>query len=197
MRTTTPLTDRAVLAFLKDIHDQEGRMPAILEVARHFGHKSPTSIQRIYARLCEQRLLNKHGTKYGLSAKGIGPTGLPILGHIAAGQPIEAIENEADDYLDLAEIYDSERHFCLRVKGESMIDALIGDGDIAIIKRQQTCENGDIVAAVVDGEATLKRWCRMKDHILLKPANVNFQPIKVCDVEIRGVLVGVLRKYAR
>lgn len=197
MRTTTPLTEQAVLAFLKDIHEQEGRMPAILEVARHFGHTSPTSVQRIYARLCEQRLLKKHGAKYGLSVKGIGPSGLPILGQIAAGQPIEAIEMEADERLDLAGIYDSERHFCLRVKGESMIEALIGDGDIAIIRRQPTCENGDIVAAVVDGEATLKRWCRMKDHILLKPANPNFEPIKVRDVEIRGVLVAVHRKYSR
>ena len=72
MRTTSPLTERAVLAFLQDIHDREGRMPAILEVAKHFGHNSPTSIQRIYARLCEQRLLKKHGNKYGLSVKDLG-----------------------------------------------------------------------------------------------------------------------------
>lgn len=197
MRTSSPLTERAVLAFLQDIHDREGRMPAILEVAKHFGHNSPTSVQRIYARLCDQRLLKKHGNKYGLSVKGVRPPGIPIVGRIAAGQPIEAIESEADERIDLGEAYDSERHFGLRVKGDSMIEALIGDGDIAIIRRQETCSDGDIVAAVIDGEATLKYWHRKKDHIVLQPANINYQPIKAREVEIRGILVGVLRRYSR
>lgn len=195
MRTSTPLTERAVLAYLQDIHEQEGRMPAILEVAHHFGHSSPTSVQRIFAKLCDQRLLKKHGTKYGLTVTGVRPPGIPVIGRIAAGHPIEAIESEADERIDLGDTYDAERHFGLRVKGDSMIEALIGDGDIAIIRRQETCRDGDIVAAVIDGEATLKRWLRKKDHILLQPANANYKPIKVREVEVRGILVGVLRRY--
>ena len=188
------LTERAVLAFLQDIHEREGRMPSILEVARHFGHRSPTSVQRIFAKLCEQRLLKKHGSRYGLTASGVRPRGIPLVGQIAAGVPIEAIERE-QEHIDLAGLYDSERHFGLRVKGDSMIDALIGDGDIAILRSQSTCRNGDIVAAVVDGEATLKRFFRHADHIVLQPANERFKPLIVRDVEIRGVLVGVLRHY--
>lgn len=195
MRTASPLTERAVLAYLQDIHEHEGRMPAILEVARHFGHSSPTSVQRIFAKLCDQRLLKKHGAKYGLTVTGVRPPGIPVIGRIAAGRPIEAIESEADERIDLGDTYDAERHFGLRVKGDSMIEALIGDGDIAIIRRQETCRDGDIVAAVIDGEATLKRWLRKKDHILLQPANAKYKPIKVREVEVRGILVGVLRRY--
>lgn len=195
MRTSTPLTERAVLSFLREIHEQEARMPAILEVANHFGHNSPTSVQRIYAKLCEQGLLKKHGTKYGLSAAGVRPVGIPLLGRIAAGHPIEAIEHDAEERIDLGDAYDPDQHFGLRVKGDSMIEALIGHGDIAIIRRQETCKDGDIVAAVIDGEATLKRWLRKKDHILLQPANANYKPLKVREVEVRGILVGVLRRY--
>lgn len=189
-----PLTERAVVAFLQDIHEREGRMPSILEVARHFGHRSPTSVQRIFAKLCEHRLLKKHGTRYGLTGAGIRPRGLPLVGQIAAGIPTEALELD-QERIDLGGLYDPDCHFGLRVKGESMIDALIGDGDIAILRRQATCQNGDIVAAVVDGEATLKRFVRRDDHIVLQPANERFQPLIVHHVEIRGVLVGVLRRY--
>jgi repressor LexA len=194
MRTSNPLTDAAVLAFLQQIHRRQRRMPSISEVAAHFGHNSPTSVQRIFARLREQGLLEKHGHLYGLAA--VKQRGLAILGRIAAGQPMEAIESvEPDERIDLGDAYDSEQHFGLLVKGDSMVGALIGDGDIAIIRRQETCHDGEIVAAVIDGEATLKRFFRRKDHVLLKPENTRFKPLRVRDVEIRGVLVGVLRRY--
>lgn len=196
MRTSNPLTDTAVLEFLQQVHRQQRRMPSISEVAAHFGHNSPTSVQRIFARLCEEGLLEKHGHQYGLSAAAVKPKGLAILGRIAAGRPMEAIEAvESDERIDLGDAFDSDRHFGLLVKGDSMIGALIGDGDIAIIRQQETCHDGEIVAAIIDGEATLKRFFRRKDHILLKPENSRFKPLKVRDVEIRGVLVGVLRRY--
>ena len=141
-------------------------------------------------------MLAKHGRQYGLTAAAVKSRGLPVIGTIAAGQPREAIESvEPDERIDLGDAYDSDEHFGLRVRGESMIDALIGDGDIAIIRRQETCRDGEIVAAVIDGEATLKRFFRRKDHVLLKAENSQFKPLRVRDVEIRGVLVGVLRRY--
>ena len=198
MQTSNPLTDVAVLAFLRQIYRQQRRMPSISSVAAHFGHRSPTSVQRIFARLCEQGLLQKHGHQYGLAASAVVRSGLAILGTIAAGRPIEAIESDDDDErIDLGDAYDPERHFGLRVKGDSMIEALIGDGDIAIIRRQETCRDGEIVAAVIDGEATLKRFFRKTDHVLLKAENARFKPLKVRNVEIRGVLVAVLRSYSR
>lgn len=198
MQTSNPLTDAAVLTFLQETYRRQRRMPSISEVASHFGHRSPTSVQRIFARLCEQQLLQKHGHQYGLADSAVKPPGLAVLGTIAAGQPIEAIEaTEPDERIDLGDAYDSDRHFGLRVKGDSMIEALIGDGDIAIIRRQQTCRDGEIVAAVIDGEATLKRFFREKGAVVLKPENSRYKPIKVKEVEIRGVLVGVLRRYSR
>lgn len=196
MHTLNPLTDAAVLVFLQQVYRRQRRMPSISEVVTHFGHRSPTSVQRIYARLREQGKIAKHGHQYSLTAAAVRERGLAILGRIAAGRPTEAIEtDDVDDRVDLGDAYDPERHFGLRVQGESMIDALIGDGDIAIIRRQETCEDGEIVAAVIDGEATLKRFFRRKDHVLLKAENARFKPLKVRDVEIRGVLVGVLRRY--
>lgn len=196
MRTSHPLTEMAVLQFLQQVYRQQRRMPSISEVASHFGHRSPTSIQRLFARLCDNGTLEKHGHQYGLTEAAVTRPGLAILGTIAAGRPIEAIE-EFDERIDLGDAYDPERHFGLRVKGDSMIEALIGDGDIAIIRRQETCRDGEIVAAVIDGEATLKRFFRKKDHILLKAENARFKPLKVRNVEIRGVLVAVLRSYSR
>jgi repressor LexA len=188
MQTPNPLTEESVLAYLRDMHTRQRRMPSISETATHFGHRSPTSIQRIFASLCEKGCLQRHGLKYGLAAEAIRPKGLPILGAIAAGQPIEAIEANQDERFDLGEAYDPDIHFGLRVKGDSMIEALIGDGDIAI--------TNEIVAAVIDGEATLKRFFRKKDHIQLKAENSKYKPIKAREVEIRGVLVGVLRMYS-
>lgn len=195
MQTANPLSDSEVLAFLVQVQRDEMRMPSLNEVARHFGHRSPTSVQRIFARLREQGLIQKCGTLYGLTAAAMQQRGIPILGHIAAGRPIEAIETtDIDEHVDLGDAYDPEQHFGLIVKGDSMIEAHIVEGDIAVIRRQQTCHDGDIVAAVIDGEATLKRFFRRQDHVLLKPENARFKPIRVRDVEIRGVLVGLLRR---
>jgi repressor LexA len=197
MQTATPLTDSAVLAFLQETHRRQRRMPSIHEVATHFNHRSPTSVQRCFARLVEEGLLEKHGRQYGLATSATRKPGLAVLGTIAAGQPIEAIEQtEPEERIELG-AYDPDQHFGLKVKGDSMIEALIGDGDIAIIRRQETCHDGEIVAAVIDGEATLKRFFKKKDHMLLKPENARFKPLKVKSVEIRGVLVGVLRRYSR
>ncbi len=195
MQTANPLSDSEVLAFLVQVQRDEMRMPSLNEVARHFGHRSPTSVQRIFARLREQGLIQKCGTLYGLTAAAMQQRGIPILGHIAAGRPIEAIENtDIDEHVDLGDAYDPDKHFGLIVKGDSMIEAHIVEGDIAVIRRQETCHEGEIVAAVIDGEATLKRFFRRKDHVLLKPENARFKPIRVQEVEIRGVLVGLLRR---
>lgn len=192
MWTNSPLTDADVLQFIRAHTRDELRMPTIREVARHFGHQSPTSIQRIFGRLVEQGVLRRDGSRYDLAASQKLKRGLPLLGRIAAGPPTEAIE--ADDYIDLGEAYDADRHFGLLVKGDSMIDAHIVDGDIAVIRRQETCNDGEIVAAVIDGEATLKRFYRRKNHILLKAENKRMKPITSREVEIRGVLVGLLRR---
>lgn len=196
MQTTKPLQATEVLEFLVTLQREELRMPSLNEVARHFGHRSPTSVQRIFAKLREQGLIEKHGHVYGLTKSATAHRGIPVLGCIAAGQPIDAIEfADVDQRVDLGDAYDSAKHFGLIVQGDSMIEAHIVSGDIAVIRRQETCNNGDIVAAVIDGEATLKRFFRDRDHVLLKPENARLKPLRVHDVEIRGVMVGLLRRF--
>lgn len=119
---------------------------------------------------------------------------MPLVGQIAAGLPIEAIEDPQS--LDLAEMFPvGEDTFALRVKGQSMIDDHIQDGDYVICQRRGQAANGEMVVAIVgDGEATLKRMYREKSRIRLQPANPEFRPIYVDHLEIRGVVVGVVRK---
>jgi repressor LexA len=122
------------------------------------------------------------------------PGRLPLIGQIAAGAPIEAVEDRQD--LDLQEMFAArEGTFALRVKGQSMIDDHIQDGDYVICERRAQADNGEIVVALLgQGEATLKRIYREKNRVRLQPANSEFRPIYVDHVEIQGVVVGVIRK---
>lgn len=122
------------------------------------------------------------------------PTLLPLMGRIAAGLPIEAVENA--EALDLEEVFASSADtFVLRVKGDSMIDEQIRDGDYVVVERRSTARNGEtVVALLADGEATLKKFYREKDRIRLQPANDAFEPIYATRVDIQGVVIGVIRR---
>lgn len=121
-----------------------------------------------------------------------------LLGTVAAGVPIEAIEDV--ESFDLTDAFDPREHFLLRVKGDSMILDGINDGDLAVIRQTVTARNGDTVVAIVDGdEATLKRFEKRKDKVMLKPANADMTEMifPASSVEIRGVLSGVIRTSVR
>jgi repressor LexA len=124
---------------------------------------------------------------------------IPLVGRVAAGVPILAEEN-IEEYLTFPRSMipaNSERDiFALRVTGDSMIDAKINDGDIAIIKKTSTAENGDIVVALIDDEATLKYFYKEKDHIRLEPANAKYKPIITKNAIIIGKLIGLYRRFA-
>ena len=122
------------------------------------------------------------------------PTRLPLVGRIAAGEPIEAVEDV--EALDLEEVFDRPgERFVLRVTGDSMIDEQIRDGDYVICEGRTTARNGETVVALLeDGEATLKRLYREKGRIRLQPANPDFDPIYTDHVDIQGVVIGVLRR---
>jgi repressor LexA len=119
-----------------------------------------------------------------------------VLGYVAAGVPIEAIEDV--ETFDLSKEFDPHTHFLLRVEGYSMIEDGINDGDLAIVRQSKVASTGDTVVAVVDGEATLKRFRKNKNTVVLIPANEEMENMKfpAADVEIRGVLVGVVRTTA-
>ena len=120
---------------------------------------------------------------------------LPILGIIAAGRPIEAVEDREE--LEISELVPTgEGIYLLRVRGKSMIEDHIDDGDLVVVERRETAENGDIVVAILeDEEATLKRYYREKNRIRLQPANPNMEPIYVDSVTLRGVVRGVIRRF--
>jgi repressor LexA len=123
---------------------------------------------------------------------------LPILGRIAAGQPIEAIEQRDANTISLADFVRSKEVFVLEVRGQSMQDEHILDGDYVLVERSKVAHNGEIVVALVDGtDATLKRFYREGENIRLQPSNAAMKPIIVpaASVDIQGKVIGVLRKY--
>ena len=120
---------------------------------------------------------------------------LPVLGEIAAGQPIEAYDNAAETLEVPASMEARPDSYVLRVRGKSMIDALIDDGDFVIVQPQATARDGDIVVALLeDNGVTLKRFFREKDRIRLQPANAEMEPIYATDVQVQGKVVGVIRR---
>jgi repressor LexA len=122
---------------------------------------------------------------------------LPVMGEIAAGQPIEAYDDAAETLAVPASMEAREDSYVLRVRGKSMIDALIDDGDFVIVQPQATARDGDIVVALLeDNGVTLKRYFREKDRIRLQPANAEMEPIYATDVQIQGKVVGVIRKLS-
>jgi repressor LexA len=189
---------REILEFICTKIEVRGYPPSIREIGEAFKIKSPNGV------MCHLRALEKKGliTRQGNSARAIqidgirsGGATMPMLGLVAAGTAIEAVPQE--DRLDLADLFGGKDHFALRVRGKSMIDDHIDDGDIVILRKQQTADNGDRVVAMVEREVTLKRFYKKKDNIRLEPSNSSMAAIHVepgKDVQILGVLVGVLRK---
>ncbi|MBU2575628.1 transcriptional repressor LexA [Patescibacteria group bacterium] len=123
-------------------------------------------------------------------------TMLPLVGLITAGAPIEAIENREAEIAVPAEIAQGRQCYILKVKGDSMIESLISDGDLVIVEKTEYASNGDMVVAVLDdGTATLKKFYKEENYIRLQPANKKYKPIMAQNVVIRGRVVGIIRKY--
>lgn len=204
MSTSLPLTrrQRDILEFFKDYVERQGISPTLEEIAEHFGVNRVTVFGHV-AEMERKGVLKRRarGVSRGLeivdqeSNEPNGAPSLPVLGKIAAGAPIETIEEP--EQLDLGALIPEGRDvYALEVTGTSMIEDAIADGDIVLIERRETARNGETVVAVLpDGEATLKRFYREKGRIRLQPANSTMKPIYTDDVEIRGVVCGVVRRY--
>lgn len=205
-----------VLQFIKNYTSEHGYSPTQREIKDAFGLKSYGSVQRYLKYLKEAGHLEQDwNSKRGLtiieessttdSASGISlnplpsELELPLLGDVAAGNPIEALENPTETVsIPHSMVKPGARHFALRVKGESMIEDGILDGDIAIIRQQDNASMGQTVVAVIDGDATLKKFFKKKASIELHPANHTMQPIIVGPenhFNVAGVLVGLFRSY--
>jgi repressor LexA len=190
---------KKIYDFIRDKIESRGYGPTVRELGTAFNIKSPNGV------MCHLKALEKKGLikREGFSARAImlldhklGSAGLPMLGLVAAGSPTQALIQE--DRLDFGDLFGGPDRFALKVRGQSMIENHIDDGDYVVIRKQETAENGERVVAMIDNEVTLKRFFREKDKIRLEPANGNMDPIIVDssrDTRILGVLVGVMRKY--
>ena len=190
-----------VLRFIRDSRLRNSYSPTMREIGEHLGLTKVTVFEHVGALEKKGMLLRgpKHKARSlrispDVELDGDNPAKLALVGRIAAGGPIEAIEDRQT--LDLAEMFDSSGDsFALRVAGDSMIDDHICDGDYVVCRRTAEARNGQTVVALLEnGEATLKRFFRESGRIRLQPANENYDPIYVDDVTIQGVVTGVLRR---
>lgn len=193
MRKVTE-NEKMVFEFIKD-RIEEGYPPTVREICAEFGFKSTSTAHRYINNLTAKGLLEK-GNNQNRAIRLTGGNGMkiPLVGTVTAGIPITAIE-EITDYIS----FQPARHysnplFALKVRGESMINAAILDGDIVVIEQTPYAENGDIVCALVDNEsATIKTFYKEDGHYRLQPENDTMDPIIVDEVSILGKVVGVVR----
>jgi repressor LexA len=200
MAERTALTERQkeIYEFIKDRILNRGYGPTVREIGKAFGIRSPNGVMCHLKALEKKGLINReeHMSRAIQLAdqSHLKRSSLRMAGQIAAGSPTLAVEDT--ERIDFAPLFKDDDHFCLKVKGESMIEEHIADGDFAVIRKQRTARDGDIVAALVEGsDATLKKFYKERNRFRLEPANSRMKPIYSDDVEVLGVLVGVIRQY--
>jgi repressor LexA len=194
-----------ILDFIKKEVKTKGYPPSVREIGEAVGLASSSTVHGHLARLESKGYIRRDPTKpraieildadFSASNQTDDVISVPIIGKVTAGQPITAIEN-IEDYFPLPKrlVSSGDHVFMLEVMGDSMIEAGILDGDYAIVRQQQSADNGDIVVAMTeDNEATVKRFFKEKDHIRLQPENSNLEPIIVRDCTILGKVIGVYR----
>ncbi len=188
-----------ILEFVKNYRQRHGYSPTLAEVGEHFDVNKVTVFEHVSALVRKGYVTRSHA-----EARSIVPieevearpmTPLPLVGTIAAGEPIEAIEEK--EVIDVGELLATDRDcFVLKVNGNSMIDEQIRDGDYVIVEKRYTADDGETAVALLeDGTATLKKIYREDGRIRLQPANAYMEPRYVDHIEVQGVVVGVLRKY--
>ena len=204
--------ERAILDYIEKQAKANGYPPSVREIGKAVGLKSTATVHGYLAKLEQKGYIKKESQKgrtlkllKGSSGKSVTDskkdfyTGkemvdVPVIGKITAGAPILAVENVTDTFPIPIDFVGNAESFMLTVRGESMIEAGILDGDYILVKRQNTANNGEIVVALIEDEATVKTFYKEKDHIRLQPENSTMDPIIVPDCKILGKVSGVFRK---
>jgi repressor LexA len=204
--TEKPATERQrrILQAIADFKAERGYPPSVREIGERVGLSSSSTIHAHLKALERRGLISRDPTKpralrseFGSAAPSPSRDAvvMPILGKVAAGVPITAQEQiEGEFLLPAGFVPRSSNAFMLRVQGDSMIDAAILDGDLIAVRPQRTADNGEIVVAMLDGEATVKRFYREEGRIRLQPENPSMAPIYASDVEIIGRVEAVVRR---
>jgi len=194
-------TQQRILDYIENYIEVNGYPPSVREIGQAVDLKSTSTVHGHLNRLEKKGLLHREAMK----PRTIDITRedkpqivkIPILGKVAAGIPILAEEN-AEGYQQLPDtLVGRGDHFILEIRGESMITAGIMNGDFVVVRRQHTAQNGDIIIAMIDDEATCKRYFKEPDRIRLQPENPRMRPMYVRAVDIQGKVVAVFRKYAK
>lgn len=174
-----------------------GYGPTVREIGQAFDIKSPNGVMCHLQALVRKGLIKREpnmSRAISVVRDQDRQSGVPLAGAIAAGSPLETFEQS--DRIDFGEMFTKDNHFALKVRGQSMIEDHIDDGDFVVVKKQPTARNGQIVVAMVDGsETTLKRFYREAGRYRLEPANSTMAPIYANKVDVLGVVVGVIRQF--
>jgi repressor LexA len=203
-----PLTPKQekIFNYIRKHIETKGFPPSIRDICDAFRISSPNGVmchlkalqKKGYISRVEKRANKQRAQARGITIPGVSAGGfsLPLAGVVAAGKAIEAVES--DDRLEIRDMFRGDDLFVLKVRGQSMIDGHIADGDFVVIRKRANCENGDKVVAMIDRAMTLKKFYKKKNEIRLDPMNSTMEPIVVDptrqDVQILGVLAGVIRK---
>ena len=204
--------EKAILKFIEKSVQEKGYAPSVREIGKAVDLKSTATVHSYLSRLSKEGFIKKENNKgrtltllKDSSGKNFEPSKkdfyldkelveVPLVGKITAGAPILAVENVTDTFPIPLDFVGNSESFMLTVRGESMIEAGILDGDYILVRKQNNATNGEIVVALIEDEATVKRFFKEKDHIRLQPENSTMDPIIVPNCEILGKVIGVFRK---
>jgi repressor LexA len=196
---------RQIYEFIQRHTQEKGYPPTVRDIGKAIGLTSSSTVHAHLANLERLGMLRRDPTKpramevlADKAKRAVVPSGLPLVGRVAAGTPILAEEN-IEEYVEVSPLAGGDGgDFVLEVRGDSMKDAGILNGDTVVVRKQNSVNDGDIVVAILDDdaepEATVKRYFRERDHIRLEPENKDFEPIRSPDVKVAGRVIGVFRR---
>lgn len=197
-RKTTP-RQQAILDVIKDFTREHGYPPSVREIGERVGLSSSSTVQCHLRTLEKKGLIKRDPTKpRALTSESDSIARdvitVPLVGRVAAGVPITASENIEDELALPASLVRNSGSFMLRVKGDSMVDIAIVDGDLILVSPQKVANNGDVVVAMIDGEATVKSFYKEDNRVRLQPQNKYMEPIYTDNVDIVGKVSAIIRK---
>lgn len=189
-----------ILKVIKDHLHHKGYPPSVREIGQAVGLSSSSTVHGYLRKLEKKGYLRRDPTKpraievLDLESETVKCINVPLLGRVAAGLPLLAVENKEELFTLPTHFTGTGEFFMLKVQGESMIEAGILNGDMVVVRRQQDANNGDIVVALLEEEATVKRFFKGKDRVRLQPENSAMEPIYANELQILGKVIGLVRK---
>lgn len=202
MRKKTEGTLDQIFNYITSYVDTNGYPPSMREIGSAFEIQSTATVSYYLKKLEQSGRISKSAMKSRSleitsrqTANSRNTKMAPLLGKIAAGSPILAVENFEENIPLPSDLFNYDEMFALKVVGESMIEAGIFDGDIVIVKKQENANNRDIVVAYIDGAATVKRYFKTKDGFILRPENSTMEDIILTELQVLGIVVGSIRKF--